>query len=348
MHTVRLPLALLMLLGCGSVARAEPEEGPKPDDIPAIGRPSDLPFSEASGWFAVGVSAKPTTLEAETPLAFTVSVRAVRAARRPPQRIDLRQLPAFAEQFYIEDSAGEEPTRPDERTWEFVYRLKPRRTEVREIPSLPFVYFNPYLLTAHKGFQVIYTDPIPLRVLPHESVQVPVQGPESAFTLATGPGVLEHQTTWTPPGRVTSLVMLLAPPLVCAVWYICWRRMYPDAVRAARRRRSRAARQALPLLQAARRLKAEEYAHRIPAIVAAYLQQRLDLTSAEPTPREVAALLAQRGCSPALTQQAVRFFEACDSARFTPLYGAELSDLPDSALQLILAVEAETCPVDFS
>ncbi|HWG42958.1 MAG TPA: hypothetical protein VN688_09245 [Gemmataceae bacterium] len=344
MHTVRLILALLMLFGCGAIARAEPEEGPKPDDIPVAGRPSDLPFSEASGWFAVRASAQPTTLEAETALTFTVSVQATHETRRPPQRIDLRQLPAFAEQFYIEEPSSEAPTRPNERTWEFVYRLKPRRTGVSEIPSVPFVYFNPCLLTANKGFQVIYTDSIPLHVLPHESVQVPIQGPENAFTLATGPAVLEHQTAWTPPGMAMGLALLLVPPFLCAIWYLSWSRIYPDAARAARQRRSRAARQALSLLHAARRLKTEGRVHRVPAIVATYFQQRLDLISAEPTPHEVAVLLMQRGCSPALTEQAVRFFEACDRARFLPAADSERANLPDSARQLILAVEAETCP----
>jgi hypothetical protein len=347
MHAVRLTLALLILLGPASVRGAESEDGMQPDDVPVVGRPSDLPFSEASGWFEVQAHAEPTTVEAETPLTFTVSVHAVRDVRRPPQRIDLRQLPAFAEQFYIEDPT-EEASRPDARTWEFVYRLKPRRTDVTEVPSLPFVYFNPYILTASKGFQLIYTDRIPLYVLPHESVQVPVQAHEGVFVLATGPDVLARQTAWAPPGVVTSVMLLAVPPILCAIWYVCWRRMYPDAARLASQRRSRAARQALQMLHAARRLDSEECAGRAAAIVAGYLQQRLDLAIAEPTPREVAGLFEQRSCSPALTAQAVRFFEACDSARFLPAHGVEQPNLPESAVQFILAVEAETCPADLS
>jgi len=322
---------------CGEIVGAE--DG----DIPVVGRPVDLPFSEASGWFEVRASAEPTTLQAETPLTFTLTVKAVRPVRRPPQRIDLRQLPDFAEQFYIEDPS-EEAARPDDRTWEFAYRLKPRRTEVREIPSLPFVYFNPYLLTASKGFQVLYTDPIPLRVLPHETVQVPVQGPESAFVLATGPAVLERQAPWTPPARSTIVTLLLVPPLGCILWYLLWRWRYPDAARLASQRRSRAASRALQAMHSARRLDAEARAERIAAIVAGYLQQRLDLTIAEPTPHEIALLFGQHTFSPALTEQAVRFFETCDRARFQPVEGGtgvSLDELQDAAMQFILAVEAE-------
>ncbi|MHB1424997.1 MAG: hypothetical protein ACYC3I_17630 [Gemmataceae bacterium] len=307
-----------------------------------MGRPVDLPFSEASGWFEVQVRAAPTTVQAEMPLTFTLTIRAMRPPRRPPVRLDLRQLPDFAEQFYIEDPS-EEAARPDERTWEFAYRLKPRRTDVREIPSLPFVYFNPHLLTASKGFQVLYTDPIPLRVLPHESVQVPVQAPEIAFVLATGPAVLERQTPWSPPSLGTIAVLLLAPPLGCVAWYLIWRRLYPNAARLANQRRSRAARHALQALHAARRLDDEARAARTAALVAGYLQARLDLAIAEPTPREVADLFARLGFSSALTEQAVRFFETSDSARFLPVEGGagvRLAALHDSAIQLILAVEA--------
>jgi hypothetical protein len=345
MATVR--LALILLLTCTASLRAETDEAADPNEIPVVGRPSDLPFSEASGWFEVRARAEPTTLEAEMPLTFTVSVRALRPTKRPPQRIDLRQLPDFTEQFYLEDP-GEELTRPDERTWEFAYRLKPRRPEVRDIPSVPFVYFNPYLLTASKGFQVVYTDPIPLRVLPHKTVQIPVQAPERAFVLATGPAVLERQRLWTPPGLATTLALLLTPPLGCFVWYLIWRWLYPDAARLASQRRSRAARQALHALHAARRLDAATRAERTAAIVVGYLQQRLDLSIAEPTPPEVGVLFAQYGCSPVLTEQAVRFFEACDAARFLPAGASASFDLHASALPFILAVEEATCPAAHS
>jgi hypothetical protein len=343
MPTARLTLIALMLLASASILRADREEQTDPDEVPVVGRPSDLPFSEASGWFEVQARAEPTTLEAETLTTFILSVHATRDVRRPPQRIDLRQLPAFADQFHIEETA-EELLRPDARTWEFVYRLKPRRIEVSQIPSLPFVYFNPYILSAGKRFQVIYTDPIPLQVLPRETVQVPVQAPEGVFALAAGSSVLARQASWHPPGMVTIGLLLVVPPLVCAVWYISWRRRNPDAARLIRQRRSRAARHALQMLQAIGRVEPEQSATRSAAIVAGYLRQRLDLAITEPTPHEIADFFAQRQCSPELAAQAVRFFETCDRARFLPASASEQPDLPDSARQFILAVEEEMCP----
>jgi hypothetical protein len=344
MRTVRKSMALLALFAAGPwcALHADDEEA-ETDEVPVVGRPADLPFSGASGRFTVTSRATPTTVEAETPFTFIISVRATGAVRRPPQRLDLRQLLTFADDFYIEDP-DDGTRRPDDRTWDFVYRLKPRRTDVTEVPGLPFVYFDPSIRPAAKGFQVIYTEAIPLRVVPHQAVAVPVQAPESAFTLATGPAVLARQTPWAPPGAVMIVLLLLTPPVLCAAWYVGWRRLYPDAARQASQRRSRAARHALQALRGARRLPPEECAARAAAVVAGYLHERLDLVAAEPTPREVADLFAQRGGPPALTREAAQFFQACDSARFLPAPPAEGPDLPASAAQLILALEAQTCP----
>jgi hypothetical protein len=344
---LRLPLALAVwvLGGLLSVWPAHADETSDAEEIPVIGRPPDLPFSEASGSFEVSTRAKPTTVEAETPLTFTVLVQALTSAHHPPQRLDLDQLPAFAEQFYIEDPS-DGSRHPTERTWEFVYRLKPRRTEVSEIPSLPFVFFNPNIRPASKGFQVIYTDPIPLHVLPHEVVPVPVQAPESAFVLATGPGLLVRQNDWTPPGTGTCGVLLLLPPILCAGWYACWRWRYPDTARQVRQRRSRAARQAIQRLSAARRLQPARCADVATAIVAGYLHERLDLAIAEPTPREISGLFQRYPFPPSLSQQAVHFFQACDEVRFRPAPSTDALKLPDSAMQLILAVEAESFASD--
>ena len=54
-----------------------------------LGRPTDLPFSGASGRFQVSATAQPTELEAETPLRLTVRVQASGPVKHPPHRIDV-------------------------------------------------------------------------------------------------------------------------------------------------------------------------------------------------------------------------------------------------------------------
>jgi hypothetical protein len=347
-RVLALTLLTPLLLGLPSRLRAGPDEEPDPDEVPVVGRPSDLPFSEASGQFEVAARAEPTDLEAETPLKLTVVVRATGPVRRPPRRIDLRQVPAFAEGFYLIDPAAGGTRHPDARTWEFVYELKPRRTDVTEVPGVPFVFYNPAIRPADKAFQVLYTDPIPLRVRPHEVFAVPLRAPEGAFQLATGPALFARRAPWQPPGLAGGLLLLLAPPLLCAAWYVAWRRLYPDAARRAHLRRSRAARQALERLHRAARLPAGPRAARAAAVVAGYLHERVDLRAAEPTPAEAAAHLRRHGCADGLVEQASRFFESCDAARFRPAPPPDGPDLPEAAARLILAVEAATCPTAHS
>jgi hypothetical protein len=124
-------------------------------------------------------------------------------------------------------------------------------------------------------------------------------------------------------------------------WYLAWRRLSPDAVRLARRRRSRAARKALKALGSGELPMGEDRVRHVGAVVVRYLQDRLELETKEPTPAEIAAHLCRSGLNSHLVERARFFFEACDAVR----YGL-LSPFPhvwaDEAKQLILALEAAT------
>jgi hypothetical protein len=348
---------LLALLSClPSSATGDSDEDRETEEIPLVGRPADLPFSEASGQFQAATRAAPTVLEAETPLTLTLTVRATGRVRRPPQRIDLKQVPAFTERFYIDEAPKSGPSAlatPDARggatTWEFTYLLKPRRTDVHEVPSVPFVFFNPDIKPASKAFQVIYTDPIPLRVRPREVVAVPLAAPEWAWNCATGPAVLAQQVPWRLPNPLVLAGLGLIPPLAGLLWYGLWRRLHPDAARLTRVRHSQAARLALRLLRGSDRLPPPARGECIATALAGYLRQRLDLTTAEPTPAEAAHHLQMRGCSQRLAEQAHQLFQACDSVRFVPrAVLPEGMDLRSAATEFILAVEAEPCLAPYS
>jgi hypothetical protein len=337
--------AALVVLGLASAVRADVDE--TPDDIPQVGRPADLPFSEASGRFRASARAEPTVLEAQTPLTLTLTVRGVGKVVRPPRRPNLGEwLPEgrpspLAEGFYVEDLP--DPPQPDPKTWEFAWRLKPRRADVGEVPGLPFVYYDPDIPQPTRRFQVLYTDPISLKVREHAAVAVPLNAPARAFEIATGSAVLARRPSLGVPGPVLLALLLLTPPLGCVAWYLCWRRLYPDAARRAQQRRSRAANQALRRLQDARRLAPEARAEAVAGAVTGYLQGRLDLGPNEPTPAEAEAHLRGHGCPAELAGQAAHFYQACDTARFLPAAGGDIS-LLDEALRFILAVEEATCP----
>jgi hypothetical protein len=281
-------------------------------------------------------------VEAQSPLTFVLRVEALAPVRQPPRRIDLREVPAFTERFDFLEADNNGERRPNQQTWEFVYRIQPKRDDVTAVPGVPFVFFNPEIQYPRKGFQVAYTDAIPLTVRPHEVYAVPLDALDNLLRLATGAGLLAHQQLWAPPNPWGMAMLLLAPPALCAAWYFAWRRLYPDAAGLARRRHSLAARRALQALRGSGRLPPDQQAARVAAVAADYLRGRCDAAAVELSPVEAADCLARVGCSTALAQRAVAFFRDCDAARFAPDGTPSASNLSAAARRFILDVEAET------
>lgn len=334
-----MPLLLLCLL-LFHLPNTRAEEADA--EIPTVGRPADWPFSEASGNFRVSASAEPAFVEAQSPLTFILRVEAVAPVRQPPRRIALHELTAFAGRFDFLEADNNDSRQPNQQTWEFVYRIQPKRDDVTAVPGVPFVFFNPDIHYPRKGFQVAYTDPIPLTVRPHEIYAVPLNAPDALLRLATGPHLLAHQPTWTPPGLWFMVFLMLAPPSLCAAWYFAWRRIYPDAARMARQRRSLAARRALIALRASERLLPELQPARIAAVVSDYLRNRCDATALELSPADAADCLRRLGCPQTLVESSAQLVRDCDAARFSPDGTKLISNLPDAARRFILEVEAET------
>ncbi len=166
---------------------------------------------------------------------LTLVVEADGPVRHPPERIDLGQISDIAERFYIETPDGDDAPPVDGRRWEFVYRLKPRRPDVAEIPGVPFAFFNPSIRPENKAFQVKYTDAIPLQVTSTGQVMQPAKPRAVADVFpadAGGPALLARRTPWTPPGPlVVAAAARGAAAGDCVAWFLVWRRLNPDAGR---------------------------------------------------------------------------------------------------------------------
>jgi hypothetical protein len=325
----------------------------EPVEIPLVGRPADLPFSEASAGFvrlpgpeyrvpfSVESSASLTDVEELADILFTVSVRAHGRVQQPPSRIDLRQVSAFSARFHIED-VTDRKIELSSASWRWIYRLRPRSAGIDEIPGVPFVFYNPDLRPAEKGYQVIWTDPLTLRVRSAERLALPVEAPASVLELATGSEVLLARSSWAGPTGGLVLLVVASPPLLCLGWYWLWRRLYRDANRLVQLRRSRAARRAIHAIDRARRQHGRVRAEEVARAVASYLAERFDLHQAEPTPIETATWLRERGLSAELVDRGQGVLDACARTRFQPETGD--SDLPGEASQWIDAIEEALCP----
>jgi hypothetical protein len=341
-----------VILVAVSAARADAVDADIPE-LPAIGRPEGFDEDEGPiGSFETPtVQAEPRTLQVEDPLTLTVRITAGPGrVWRPPSRPKLDDFPGFKNQFFIEPQGDPKGRRVDDHTWEFTYTLKPKGTDVKAVPSFPFVFFTPGFIPPEKGYQVKRTPSIELTIRPRAAVQQgdvktdqpPASAPDAIYQIIEGPQVLRRESTMSPQALLSlAAVYLIAVPAGCVVWCLVWRRLNPDAARRATQRRSQAARQALQALRATRPAQ-ENPAEWTASIVADYLRQRLDLPAAEPTPIEIAVHLEHVGCAPALIQRAADFFHACDAARFGPALTTRSEALSSSAKELVLALESET------
>jgi hypothetical protein len=283
-------------------------------------------------------------LKAGERITFTVRVTSRGPWQAAPRRPDLARLRSFSERFDIQrasPSADREFRKP--QAWEFDYTLKPKSASVHEIPPLLFVYYKPGSFPPEKGYRTIDAGPIALTVqaAPVPQEVEPIRASDELFQRASSDDVLRLA-----PGipRLGVLGLLLLPPVLCLGWYRLWCRLYPDAARLARQRRSVAARRALDALRSASSDKTDQQAARTALILAAYLRHRLDLPGGEATPADVAQHLERIGCSSELAGKAAELFRTCDQARFAPHADCNGHDLPADAARLILALEAEPCP----
>jgi hypothetical protein len=319
---------------------------------PLSNRPAEFSGAIGSG-FRIQMRAEPLQLQAEDPLILTVTITGPVSLRDIP-RPDLRRLPRFTEQFHIDDLP--ERDRVAEKTREFAYRLRPRTAAVKEIPPLPFVYFNPKIVPPEKGYQTTFAQAIPLAVRPRARVTPGrVEGtlavraaPDSVYQLVEGSTVLRQDPSFALPGAVPLVGLLIGPPLVGGLWYIVWRRRCPDARRQAHKRRSRAAQQALKALQRLEKRDTLTQVQQAEAILAGYLRQRLDLQTVEPTPAEVTRHLDQAGSSAPFTQEMACFFADCHAARFAPGLIENADHWTARATRLVLASEEESWPFRLS
>lgn len=327
---MRLGVALFLVVATAPVRGQDP--------APPLTAPED--FSHIVGRYRIEATAAPTEVRVEDALTLTVRIIGSGPVEYQPRRDKLQILPEdFPQDFYIEP-LPEKDTHKGE-VWTFAYRLKPKRTDVKHVPALKLVYYN------GRKFQTSFTEPIPLKVSPRGTAQAPDQvkealkPPPQFYELITGDEVLRREEPGWLFRPMFVMPMLLLPPLLCAGWYVWWRRRHPDQASVTRRARSEAAERAL------HDLSGQTDAVSIAARVTDYLRQRLDLPGAEPTPGEVRDFLWRAGVSRTLRDRFATFLAACDAARFsspkaTP-QALGVESVAEDARHLIHALEAEAC-----
>jgi hypothetical protein len=259
--------------------------------------------------------------------------------------------------FAVEDLDDSYMGNPPDR-W-FRYLLRPRNADVKEIPRLKFVYFNPRT----GRYQTTYSEPVPLTVRPRTASVAAVDVPpwimqewkdeenetlERYYRMAA-PSLVDrawqrfvgsfgiyskpwHDRLYARDGHSYLTALALAvPPLLAAGWYAIWRRRNPDAARLTHIRRSRAAAVALRMLGQ----DSDDSPRQVRGAVEEYLRARFGLPQSATTPAEVIACLRDSSPFYADSEEVGRLLRRCDDARFAPA-PADPRGLVTDAKSLIL------------
>jgi hypothetical protein len=142
---------ILIALAAGAGWGAQP---------PIVGQPTDF-TGAIGGPFVVTASVEPRTMALEQP--FILSLRIVGPGNlKDIARPQLTKPDAF-QSFAIDnlDDAFADGS-PPSRT--FRYRLRARTADATRIPPFKFVYFNPAIVPASRGYQTTFAEAVPIQV----------------------------------------------------------------------------------------------------------------------------------------------------------------------------------------
>ncbi len=305
-------------------------------DIPVVGQPTENFYQARGSGVKVAWNLDRTTVPEDEEIVATLIIR---GAANPAEidRPDLKKLEPFESRFMVTDNRDPTPE-TNAKEVRFSYRFRPRNRAVKEVPTFQFHYYNPaasagkqFPLTEARSVPIAVTEPKPKPPPP----AIPLAEPEHLFAVATGPRVLESRPFV--PSIRTWVAFAFGGPLLAVGWYVAWRRVYPDAARLARMRRTRAARRAIDSIR--RSDRAVDPPGAIAAAVLGYLRARFPLPYSAVTPPEIGAALAELGMTDEECDTVADFFRACDAARFA---GPDDNDaaLASAAEALVVRLEA--------
>jgi hypothetical protein len=289
--------------------------------LPAEGRPDG--FDGAVGRFAVSTTISDTRAHVDDPLRLTITVTGDGLLERVKRPL-LSTLPGFAEHFKIKETLEPGEVKDDSVAFEQV--IRPKDTDVTEVPPVSLAYFDPDA----GRYEIARSMPIPITVLATTSQSIETFGHEADDVAGTEltrrpGGIYANVTSYsalvdqTP--SLAPLWALVVPPgayIVALVATRRRRRLRNDVALARARRARRVWRARLAEAHTASQRDGAAFFDALARAVSGYLSDRLNLGQGELTAADVARLVDEARLPAPIGAQASAILEGCDSARFAP------------------------------
>lgn len=296
-------------------------------DVPTQGRPAD--YRGAVGQYAITALAKPTDVAVGDPITLSLTITGTgRLETLPPP--PLAKIEELTRDFKVpDDPLGGSLDRGGKH---FTQSIRARSDAVRQIPPIPFSYFDPQ----QEKFVTVRSQPIPLKVRGAEQVptsQIVQAGGTPAstrqLTEVTG-GILANYSDMDEVLTSQSLRLgwpvalgLAAPPLLFALSWLTQRhsQRLRDDIGFARRRSAR--RTALRRLHAV----APSAASTAAEALSGYIADRCNLPPGALTRAETIQHLQQRGVAPELVAHVDELLGRCEDLRYAGGIATKTDDL---------------------
>lgn len=308
--------------------------------VPLQGRPAS--YNGAIGTFDLSTRAAPTSVPVGDPITLTLNLRSNDAPLAGLGAPQLNAVEDITKDFEISNESLAGEVRGNSKI--FSQTIRPLREDVKEIPAIPFSYFDP----ATGKYETAWSDPIPLRVRPAE--RVVIANPDDNEPNPSGMAPLVETTDGLQANHADidrllanqtvrigmgTYVFLGAMPTLFLLGAVATRRARHLEKNAGARRRSRA------LRDAKSQLSASANAGEILGAVLGYVANRFDMPAGSLTRREAADLLASNGASQIATQQLDELLAALEAAQYAGATGVDSTKSRSQALELLTRIDGE-------
>jgi len=289
-------------------------------EIPTAGRPAF--YRGAVGRYEISASAKPTEVAVGDPITLTLNITGT-------GRLDLLQPPPLAELPELTRDF-KVPTDPlagevQGNRKQFSQSIRAKSDEVKEIPAIPFAYFDPQRET----FVTAHTQSIALTVQPAAKLSATQivdantgKAIARSLTEVTG-GILANYTgmdevltqqSFTP-GWSSAWAAGLGPIVFALTWLVQRHRERLRNDMSFVRKRS-AKRNAIARIHNARGSKSKALAASLSAAICGYIADRCNVPTGGLTRSAVVEQLNRRGVNSKLVDDIDMLLEACESMQY--------------------------------
>lgn len=309
--------------------------------VPTEGMPAD--YRGAIGRYDIATEAMPTKVKVGDQISLRLQVTGgdrLDLLQAPP----LAQLPELTRDFKVTEEPLAGVVNHGVKT--FVATLRPLRTDVKEIPPIPFSSFDP---ETHE-FVTVKSDPIPIEVSPADELSLAniisangssgkaSRGDESEEAVNPltwqfrGPAVLQSSQ---PPSDTMLLAALITPPVLffglvalrqSSGWLrdsSLWRRRHAERT-------------------ATKRLRRAESTEEIARAAFGYAADRFGLNAASLTRRELVGQLQTHGVAAEVVRQWDELLAECENSKYSGGMTSSPQAMAQRALNCIAGID-RTC-----